>query len=134
MPNSTTLKVYEYKACSTCQKALKFLDKKGVEYDRIPIVDQPPSLSDLKKMLSFLKGDGGSFKNLFNTSGVQYRELGVSEKIKSGMTEAEALELLSANGKLVKRPFVLGPDFGIVGFKEAEWSERFRSKDLNTSN
>jgi arsenate reductase len=125
MPKSATLKVYEYKACSTCQKALKYLDKKGVEYDRIAIVDQPPSLSDLKKMLAHLKAAGGSFKNLFNTSGVQYRELGLSEKIKAGMTEVEALELLNGNGKLVKRPFVLGADFGMVGFKEGEWEKRF---------
>lgn len=118
-----TIKVYEYKACSTCQKALKFLDAKGVKYERHPIVDQPPSIAELKKMLTYLKADGGSFKNLFNTSGVQYRELGISEKIKNGMSEDEALKLLSGNGKLIKRPFLLTDKTGTVGFKEDVWKK-----------
>lgn len=117
------MKVYEYKACSTCQKALKFLDQKGVKYERLPIVDQPPTKAELKKMLGYLKSDGGSFKNLFNTSGVQYRELGISEKIKAGMTEEEAIELLSKNGKLIKRPFLLTDKTGAVGFKEDVWKK-----------
>ena len=119
------LKVYEYKACSTCKNALKFLDAKDVKYDKLPIVDTPPSKTELKKMLSFLKCDGGSFKNLFNTSGVQYRELGISEKIKAGMTESQAIDLLATNGKLIKRPFVLGNDFGVVGFKADAWKKIF---------
>lgn len=119
------MKIYEYKNCSTCQKALKFLDKKGVKYERIPIVDQPPSPAELKLMLKALKERGGSFKRLFNTSGVQYRELGISEKIKAGMTESEAIALLSKNGKLVKRPFVLLAGDGVVGFKEDEWKKLF---------
>lgn len=117
------MKVYEYKACSTCQKALKFLDQKGVKYERLPIVDQPPTKSELKKMLGYLKADGGSFKNLFNTSGVQYRELGISEKIKAGMTEEDAIDLLSKNGKLIKRPFLLTDKSGTVGFKEDVWKK-----------
>lgn len=117
------LKIYEYKTCSTCQKALKFLDAKKISYEKFPIVDQPPSLAELKKMLKFLKAGGGSFKNLFNTSGVQYRELGISEKIKAGMTESEALELLTKNGKLIKRPFVLTDKTGVVGFKEDQWKK-----------
>lgn len=117
------LKIYEYKACSTCQKALKFLDAKKISYEKLPIVDQPPTMAELKKMLGYLKADGGSFKNLFNTSGVQYRELGISEKIKAGMSESEALELLAKNGKLIKRPFVLADKSGVVGFKEDQWKK-----------
>lgn len=112
------MKVYEYKACSTCQKALKYLDTKKVKYEKIPIVEQPPTMSELKQMLKYLKDAGGSFKNLFNTSGVQYRELKISDKIKAGMTEEEALKLLSTNGKLIKRPFILTKSNGTVGFKE----------------
>jgi arsenate reductase (glutaredoxin) len=119
------IKVYEYNQCSTCQKALKFLDAKGVKYERVPIVDKPPTKTELKKMLGYLKDKGGSFKNLFNTSGQLYREFDISTKLKEGMTEAEALELLSANGKLVKRPFVLTDDSGTVGFKEDEWKKLF---------
>src|SRR5579862_3770109 len=100
-------KVYEYKNCSTCQKALKYLDAKNKKYERIPIVEQPPTAAELKKMLGYLKADGGSLKNLFNTSGQQYRELKISDKIKDGMTEEQAIALLAKNGKLIKRPFLL---------------------------
>jgi Spx/MgsR family transcriptional regulator len=119
------MKVYEYKNCSTCKKALQFLDKKGVDYTRIAIVENPPSVAEIKKMLGYLKAGGGSIKNLFNTSGEQYRALGISEKLKAGMTETEAIDLLAQNGKLIKRPFVLAPSFGVVGFKEDEWKKLF---------
>jgi arsenate reductase (glutaredoxin) len=122
MPSST-IKVYEYKSCSTCQKALKYLDKKSLQYERLPIVEKPPSIVELGKMLGYLKTAGGSFKNLFNTSGLQYRELKISDKIKAGMTEDEAIQLLSKNGKLIKRPFLLTEDGGTVGFNEAVWAK-----------
>jgi arsenate reductase (glutaredoxin) len=118
-----SIKVYEYKNCSTCQKALKFLDKKGVKYEKLPIVEQPPTRAELEKMLSFLEAKGGTFKNLFNTSGQQYRELGIAELLKSGMTAKQALDLLSKNGKLIKRPFLIAHDRGTVGFKEDDWSK-----------
>lgn len=120
-----SVKIYEYKKCSTCQKALKFLDKESVKYERIPIVEQPPSLGELKRMLEHIKAGGGTFKNLFNTSGLQYRELKISDKIKNGMTEAEALKLLAANGKLIKRPFLLTAKTGAVGFKPDIWKKIF---------
>ncbi len=118
-----SVKVYEYKNCSTCQKALKYLDSKKVGYERVPIVEQPPTVAELKKMLEHLKRAGGSFKNLFNTSGVQYRELNISQKIKDGMTEAESIALLAKNGKLIKRPFLLTAKDGTVGFKQDQWAK-----------
>jgi len=121
------IKVYEYKTCSTCQKAIKFLDSKKIQYDRIAIVDQPPTLSELKKMLGYIKARGGTFKNLFNTSGIQYRELGISEKMKNGLKEEEALRMLSTNGKLIKRPFLLTDSNGAVGFQEDLWKQLVRS-------
>lgn len=117
------IKVYEYKNCSTCQKALKYLDGRKVNYERLPIVDQPPTMAELKQMLTHLERDGGSFKNLFNTSGQQYREQKISDKLKAGMTEAEALKLLAKNGKLIKRPFLLTANGGAVGFKEDQWKK-----------
>lgn len=117
------MKVYEYKACSTCVKALKYLDKKNVNYEKIPIVEQPPTMTELKKMLGYLEEAGGTFKNLFNTSGLQYRELKISDKIKAGMTEEEAIKLLSKNGKLIKRPFLLTKNSGTVGFREDIWKK-----------
>lgn len=116
-------KIYEFKNCDTCRKALKYLDDKKVSYQKLAIVDQPPTATELKKMLGYIKDGGGTFKNLFNTSGVQYRELGISEKLKAGMTEAEALKLLSTNGKLIKRPFLLTNNTGVVGFKKEVWDE-----------
>lgn len=115
------MKAYLYKNCDTCRKAQKFLDARKISYEEIPIVETPPSPSELKRMLGYLKGRGGSLKNLFNTSGQAYRELKISEKLQKGMTESEALSLLAKNGKLIKRPFLLTDGDGTVGFKEAEW-------------
>lgn len=110
------LKIYEYANCSTCKKALKFLDARKVPYTKIAIVETPPSLAELKKMLSHVK----DLKKLFNTSGLVYREMKLGQKLPN-LSEAEALKLLAANGKLIKRPFALSPTQGLVGFKEAEW-------------
>jgi len=118
-----SLKIYEYKNCDTCRKALQFLESKKIEFKKFPIVDQPPTLKELEKMLAFIKSEGGSFKNLFNTSGVQYREMNISEKIKEGLTEKQALQMLSENGKLIKRPFLLAQDYGLVGFKKEIWQK-----------
>ncbi len=112
----TTWRVYEYEKCSTCRKALKFLDGRGIPYKRVPIVEQPPTKKELQAMLDH----GIELKKLFNTSGVLYRELKVSEKL-PGLSTDEALSLLAKHGKLVKRPFVLLEDRGLVGFNEAEW-------------
>ena len=117
------IKIYEYKNCTTCQKALKFLDAEGVSYERRPIVEQPPTRAELEQMLLHLKNGGGSFKNLFNVSGQLYRELGIAERLKGGMGEQEALDLLAKNGKLIKRPFLLADKTGVVGFKENLWRD-----------
>jgi arsenate reductase len=115
------LRVYEYAKCSTCRQALKFLDARKTAYRAIPIVDQPPTVAELKAMLAFT----GDLRRLFNTSGVVYREMGLGEKLKT-MTEADALKLLSTNGRLVKRPFVLLADRGLLGFKQDEWKAAFK--------
>jgi Spx/MgsR family transcriptional regulator len=112
-----TLKVYEYEKCSTCRKALKFLEAAGVAFERVPIVERPPKRAELKAMLAF---QGGDVRRLFNTSGQVYRELGLGAKL-AAMSAPEALALLEKNGKLVKRPFALGKGFGLVGFREDEW-------------
>lgn len=116
------LKIYEYKGCDTCRKALKFLDARGISYDRIPIREKPPTLEELKRMLGHL---GGDFRKLFNTSGGDYKDMGLKDKLAS-MTEKEALTLLNSNGNLVKRPFVISESAGWVGFKEDVWTKEIK--------
>ena len=118
------LKVYEYAKCSTCVKALKFLDAKKIACEKLPIVDQPPTEKELQAMLTALKQQGGSIKNLFNTSGLVYKEMNLSEKLPT-LSESEAIQLLAKNGKLVKRPFVISKDVHLVGFKEDVWKKVF---------
>lgn len=114
------LKFYEYGGCGTCKKARKFLEANGVEFDPLPIRDQPPTKTELKKML---KAYEGNIRRLFNTSGRDYKELKLSTKLPS-MSDAEAIDLLAQTGNLVKRPFVPTADGGVVGFKEDEWRAR----------
>jgi Spx/MgsR family transcriptional regulator len=113
------VRIYEYAGCSTCRNALKFLEREKIPYDRIPIVDTPPTKAELRKMLS---AQGGNIKKLFNTSGEVYRAMKIGAKLES-MSESEAIDLLASNGKLIKRPFVLAGDTGLVGFKEEDWKK-----------
>jgi arsenate reductase (glutaredoxin) len=115
------IKVYEYEGCSTCRKALKFLDARGVNFEKAAIVETPPSKAELKRMLGF----AGDIRKLFNTSGLVYREMKLGARLPA-MSEDEALTLLSKHGKLVKRPFVLLEDRGLLGFKEDEWLKAFQ--------
>ncbi len=110
-------KIYTYAKCDTCRRAVKFLRGKGIGFQEIPIRETPPSVPELKAML---QSQGGEMRKLFNTSGVDYKTLGLSARL-PGLSEAEALKLLAGNGNLVKRPFVVGTDVHLVGFKEDEW-------------
>ncbi|KAF3361862.1 putative protein YusI [Chlamydiales bacterium STE3] len=109
--------IYLYSRCSTCQKAVRFLKERNISFEQKEIVQEPPSKKELLQMLSYKKGE---VKKLFNTSGLLYRELQLSEKLQT-MDEEQALALLGKNGMLVKRPFLLGKDFGLTGFNEKEW-------------
>ena len=102
------MKVYEYKGCGTCRKALKFLGEHDVPYEKIAIRDTPPSMKELKQVLAAV----GDSRKLFNTSGGDYREMGLKDKL-DGMADAERLKLLAANGNLIKRPFVVTDDGGL---------------------
>ena len=115
------MKVFQYAKCSTCRKALAFLAERGVAYDAIDIVTQPPSKSELKRALELT---GLPLKKLFNTSGESYRQGGFGERLPS-MSQTDALDELARDGKLVKRPLVLGHDFALVGFDEAAYRARF---------
>ena len=101
------IKVYCYSRCSTCKKALKWLDDNGVKYELLDIKTQHPDEKSLRK---YYKMSGLPLKRFFNTSGIQYRELELSKKLPS-MSEDEQLALLSTDGLLVKRPLLVGKDF-----------------------
>ena len=116
-----TLKVYQYAKCSTCRKALAFLAKHGVKHESVDIVRQPPTKAELERALTLTSLP---LKKLFNTSGESYRNGGFGARIAT-MTKSEALDALSRDGKLVKRPFVLGDDFALLGFDESAYTARF---------
>ena len=109
----------EYPKCSTCQKAKKWLDEQGVSYEDRHIIEDNPTAEELK---DWHKRSGLPLKRFFNTSGMKYRELGLKDKLPE-MSEEEQYELLATDGMLVKRPLVVGEDFVLIGFKEAQWKE-----------
>lgn len=109
----------EYPKCSTCKKAKKFLDDNNIKYTDRNIVTDNPTKEELEK---FLKISGKDVKSFFNTSGNLYKELHLKYKLPN-MTLDEKLDLLSSNGMLVKRPVLVGDNFVLNGFKEAEWKE-----------
>ena len=114
------LKVYCYDRCSTCKKALKWLDEKGIKYDLLNIKGEHPDEESLK---AFYEKSGLPLKRFFNTSGMIYREMELSKKLPV-MSEEEQIKLLATDGMLVKRPLVIGEDFVLTGFKEAEWEKK----------
>jgi arsenate reductase len=111
----------EYPRCSTCRKAKKWLDEHSVAYEDRHIVENNPTAEELA---AWRQTSGLPVRRFFNTSGMRYRELGMKDRFAAGITEEECLELLSQDGMLVKRPIVVGEDFVLVGFKEADWQER----------
>lgn len=113
------LRLYEYKGCDTCRRAKKFLETRGLAFDAIPIREKPPTKPELKRMLALY---GGELRRLFNTSGGDYKAMKLAERLPE-LTVDEALDLLAANGNLVKRPFLLAGQSGLVGFKELEWEK-----------
>lgn len=112
--------LYVYGKCSTCKDAIRFLKQHGITFEQKEISLTPPSISELETMLSY---KGNEVKKIFNTSGILYKEMQLKEKLKHQPLN-ESLQLLSEHGMLVKRPFLLGDRFGLLGFKEGEWLEK----------
>jgi arsenate reductase len=117
---SPLLRIYTYAKCESCRRALKFLRERKVAFEEISIRDTPPSQGELKAMATTY----GDIRKLFNSSGSDYKALRLSEKL-PGMSEREVLGLLLKNGNLVKRPFLIGGNVRLVGFKPAEWEAGF---------
>ena len=114
------LKFICYPKCTTCRKAQKWLDDHQVTYELREIKTDRPTLEELTR---WHKRSGLPLKRFFNTSGLLYKSLNLKEKLPA-MSEEEMLQLLATDGMLVKRPLLIGDDFVLVGFREAEWAER----------
>lgn len=114
------LTIYTYASCDTCRRAVKWLREREVKFQERPIRETPPSSSELQQMLDAY---GGDLRRLFNTSGRDFREQKLGEKIEA-MKPAEAFRLMAETGNLVKRPFLIGPDVAVVGFDPAVWSQQ----------
>ena len=107
----------EYPKCSTSQRAIKFLDSRGVVYTSRNIREENPTAGELDR---WQQESGQPLKRWFNTSGQLYKAMGLKDRL-PGMTREEQLELLASDGMLVRRPGLVGEDFVLVGFREAEW-------------
>jgi arsenate reductase len=111
------VEIYTLKTCDSCRKATKWLKENNIPFGEIPIRENPPSVAGLQAAL----GSTGDIRKLFNTSGQDYRNLGMKEKL-PGLSEAAAISLLASNGNLIKRPILISGDIVLVGFKAEEWA------------
>ena len=113
-----------YPKCTTCQKAQKWLDENGVSYTFRDIKMEHPAYEELS---AWHRRSGLPLKKFFNTSGLLYKSMALKDKLPT-MNEDERLKRLAADGMLVKRPLLVGNDFVLVGFKEAEWESRLKTQ------
>mgnify|MGYP002600433115 CR=1 FL=1 len=111
------MKVLAYRKCSTCIKALKWLDEHNISYEEHAIKEENPTYEELKEWYT---KSGLPLKKFFNTSGMLYKEMKLKDKLPE-MSEEEQLKLLATNGMLVKRPLIVDGDRVLTGFKMAEW-------------
>ena len=109
-----------YPKCTTCQKATRWLDDNNIAYKVRDIKENNPTYAELKEWYA---KSGLPLKKFFNTSGRLYQSMGLKQKL-SAMSDEEQLKLLATDGMLVKRPVLVGEQFVLVGFKDAEWNEK----------
>lgn len=114
------MRIYYYPSCSTCKKALKWLDNNEIAYEKKHIVDAKLTTKEIEDIF---KKSGLPIQKLFNTSGRVYKELNLKDKLKD-ITEKEKLELLASDGMLLKRPILVNRTFALIGFKEDEYKEK----------
>ncbi len=113
------VKIYCYSKCSTCNKALKWLDSNGIKYDCVDIKEQHPDKNTVKELNA---KSGLPLKKFFNTSGKLYREMELSKRLPD-LSDDEVLDLLASDGMLVKRPLLVTDKTVLAGFKEDAWKE-----------
>ena len=112
--------VLVYRKCSTCMKAINWLEENNIQFEERAIKEEKPTYEELK---AWYQMSGMPLKKFFNTSGLLYKDMGLKDKLPQ-MSEEEQLHLLAADGMLVKRPLVVGDDYVLTGFKEKEWAEK----------
>lgn len=115
-----------YERCSTCKKAEKWLNERGIDFESRSIVDQNPTENELKE---WIEKSALTVRRFFNTSGIKYRELGLKDRVATESTE-ELIKLLATDGMLVKRPLLIDGERVIPGFREAEYTEYIESLSL----
>ncbi|MDL2262252.1 arsenate reductase family protein [Bacteroidales bacterium OttesenSCG-928-I21] len=120
--NSRGLLFICYPRCTTCQKARKWLDEKGISYTFRDIKTDNPTLEELSE---WYKKSGFPIKKFFNTSGLLYKEQNMKDKVNT-LSDDELLKILSSDGMMVKRPLVIADNFVLVGFKESEWEKMLK--------
>lgn len=113
-----------YPKCTTCQKALKWLDESGIQYEVRNIKEENPAFEELEK---WYKQSALPLKKFFNTSGLLYKSLNLKEKLPL-MSEEEQLRLLATDGMLVKRPLVVCESCVLTGFSQKEWEDKLKRK------
>lgn len=111
-----------YPKCTTCQKAAKWLEEQGIAAEVRDIKQDNPTEQELR---AWHQMSGLPLKRFFNTSGLQYKALGLKDKLPQ-MSEDEQFALLATDGMLVKRPLLVGEDFALPGFKQVEWEEKLK--------
>ena len=108
-----------YPKCSTCQKAKAWLQERGVAFDERDIKQNNPTEQELR---AWHEKSGLPLKRFFNTSGLQYKALGLKDKLPA-MTEDEQYALLATDGMLVKRPLLVGNGVVFSGFRPGIWQQ-----------
>ena len=109
-----------YPKCTTCQKAKKWLDDNNISYESRNIKEENPTAEEIKKLWEI---SGLPLKKFFNTSGLLYKSMGLKDKL-DGMSDEEKINLLAADGMLVKRPILADENTVLIGFKPAKWEEK----------
>ncbi len=113
------MKVYCHPRCSTCKKALKYLDENNVDYTLVNLLEETPSVEELEQAYN---NSGVTLKKMFNTSGKAYRESGMKDQIPN-MSENDVFNTLASDGMLIKRPLVIKDDLASFGFKEEDFKK-----------
>ena len=115
----------EYPKCSTCIKAKKWLDDRGISYVDRHIKEEKPTYDELR---AWYEMSGADISKFFNTSGVLYRSMSLKDKLPT-MTLEEKLRLLASDGMLVKRPLIIDDGCVLIGMREREWEDHFEKKE-----